>query len=199
MQVNVGTVPGQAAEAEVLVDLNGNPIIFGSQNTTIATYNVTVNDVTPAALATDVLTLSGSATKTISITRIKITADASGACEVDFYAYKRIAPNTGGTVTHPAIVKYDSLNSAPTAVVNLYSANPLVLGAGTLFAGSQFIVPGTSGNTWLPVVPVIVDYGTRNNQAIVLRGVNESIAISLNGNTVPAGLGLYITIEWTES
>ena len=64
MQINVGTVPGQVAEAEILVDLDGNPIVFGSQNTSIATYNITVSDVSPAALATDVLTISGSATKT---------------------------------------------------------------------------------------------------------------------------------------
>lgn len=198
MQINVGTVPGQAAEAEILVDLDGNPIEFGSENANIATYNVSIKDFDPVALATDILVLTGSATKIVKVTQINISASASNVGRVDLYAIKRTSANTGGTISHPLIVKYDSLNPSATAVVNLYSANPSTLGTGILFAGTQYIIPGSQGNTWLPNVPLIVEYGTRNNQAITLRGVNESVAISLNGNVIPTGLEMYITIEWTE-
>ena len=197
MQINVGTVPGQVAEAEVLVDLDGNPIAFGSNNTT-PTYTYQAFDIAPHALATDLVQLIGSATKTIKITRIQISADASSVGEIDFYIYKRSALNTGGTSTHPTPLKYDSTNSNSTATLNVYSANPSALGAGILFYGTQYIIPGTGGNTWLANVPVIVDYGTRNTQPIILRNANESIAISLNGQTIPSGMGMYVNIEWTE-
>jgi hypothetical protein len=198
MQINVGTVPGQAAEAEVLVDLDGNPIAFGSEDANIATYNVSIEDFHPVALATDILVLTGSATKTVKVTKINISASAPNVGRVDLYAIKRTSANTGGTISNPPIVKYDSLNPSATAVVKLYSANPSTLGTGILFAGTQYIIPGSQGNTWLPNVPLIAEYGTRNNQAITLRGVNESVAISLNGNVIPTGLEMYITIEWTE-
>jgi hypothetical protein len=51
MQINVGTVPGQAASAEILVALDGNPINFNNI-ADISTYGITVADLTPAALAT---------------------------------------------------------------------------------------------------------------------------------------------------
>lgn len=192
MQINVGTTPGQAASAVVLVDLNGNPIQDAS------TYVLTVADVTPASAATDVLQIIGSATKTVCITKIKVSATATGAAEMDIYGYKRSALNTGGTSTHPTPVKYDSLNLAATATANLYSANPTALGAGSLFFGTQFVIPGTNGNTWLPMIPVVYEYGNSTSQPLTLRGVNESFSISLGGNALPAGLGLYMSIEWTE-
>ena len=192
MQINVGSVPGQAAQAVVLIDTNGNPI----QDT--STYAVTIKDITPVATATDVLQIIGSATKTISITSIRITADATAATELDFYLYKRTTANTGGTITNPAVVKYDSLNPTQSATVNLYSANPTTLGTGVLVSASQFIVPPTAGNSGIPIMPLLFNFGSQTNQPVILRGTTESLTISLNGQAVPAGLGLYATIEWTE-
>lgn len=197
MQINVGTVPGQAASAEILVDLDGNPINFNNI-ADISTYGITVEDLTPASLATDVVQIIGSATKTVYINKIRITAAANNAGAIDFYGYKRAALNTGGTSTHPTPVKYDSLNATSTALVNVYSANPSALGTGVMISGTQFVIPGTSGNTWLPVVPVIFEYGNQTSQPLTLRGVNESFTVSLNGQTLPAGFNMYISIEWTE-
>lgn len=192
MQINVGTIPGQVAEAVVEVDANGNPI------QDISTYAVTIKDITPVATATDVLQIIGSATKTIAITNIRITADATAATELDFYIYKRTTANTGGTVTNPAVVKYDSLNPTQSATVNLYSANPSALGTGVLVSASQFIVPPTATNGGIPIIPLLFSFGSQTSQCIILRGVNESLTISLNGQAISAGLGLYATIEWTE-
>lgn len=192
MEINVGTTPGQTASAVVAVDLNGNPI------QDVATYAVTIYDVTPVAAATDVLQIIGSATKTIAITNIRITADANAATELDFYVYKRSAANTGGTATNPAIAKYDSANANASATVKLYSANPSTLGAGVLLCASQFIVPPTTTNGGIPIMPLLFPFGGQTSQSVILRGTNESVSVSMNGQTIPAGLGLYITIEWTE-
>lgn len=189
---NNATDNDRFANAEILVDNFGNPL------SSIPTYQVQVFDITPVAGATDILQIIGSATKTIKITRIKITASATAAAAIDFYSFKRTTLNVGGTITHPAIVKYDSLNADPTATINLYSANPSALGNGVMLGGTKFMIPGTNGNTWFPVIPIIVEYGTRNNSPVILRGVNESLAISLNGQTIPSGLQVYASIEWCE-
>jgi len=82
MQINVGTTPGQAAEAIIDVDSFGNAL------NNIPTYRTGIYDLTPAANATDVFTISGSATKTIKITKLQVTADsASTAGVIDFYCF----------------------------------------------------------------------------------------------------------------
>lgn len=161
------------------------------------TYHVTVSDVIPAATATDVLTLCGSATKTIRINRIQITADATATSVIDLYVYKRSAVNTGGTSTTPTIAQHDSHDPAPSAVARLYSANPSALGAGVLLVGDHYALPAAA-STGYPGVPWIEDFGNRNDKTVVLYGTAECLAISLNGQTIPAGMGLYAAFEWTE-
>ena len=192
MQINVGTIPGQVAEAVIEVDANGNPI------QDVLTYAIAIADYTPPALATDVLQIIGSATKTICITSVRVSAHANSAGSIDVYGYKRTTLNTGGTVSNPTPVKYDSLNPTQTATINLYSAKPSALGTGTVASGIQYIVPASSGSAGIPIIPATFQYGTETTQAITLRGVNESYCVSLNGQTIPAGLGMYITVEWTE-
>ena len=162
-----------------------------------ASYRVQVADITPVATATDVFTLCGSATKIVRINRIKVTADSTLPAVIDFYVFKRSAANTGGTSTAPTISKFDSADDAATAAVALYSANPSALGSGALFTGDHYALPAAA-STGYPGAPWIEDFGIRNNRAIVLRGTAQCLAFSLNGQTIPAGFGLYFGIEWTE-
>lgn len=163
----------------------------------VPTYSYQLSDYTPAATATDVMCVVGSATKTIRITRVQASADATGAAVVDLYVFKRTTANTGGTATQPAITKLDSNNAAPTAVVNLYSANPSALGTGTLLVGDHYEIPAATGNSYASP-PWIEDFSNRGIQPVVIRGTAESACFSLNGATLPAGLSVYFRMEWTE-
>jgi len=162
-----------------------------------ATYSYVAADYAPAAGATDVVVLTGSSSKVIRINRIQITADSTAPSVIDLYVFKRSAANTGGTSTNPYAVKHDSANTTASGVVTLYSANPSALGAGWLIRADHYALPAAS-STGYPGAPWFEDFGVRNDQPIILRNANESIAISLNGQTLPAGLNLYITISWTE-
>ena len=162
-----------------------------------ASYRVQVADVTPAASATDVLTLCGSSTKTIRVDRVQATADATSPSVLDFYIYKRTTADTGGTSTNPTAAKFDSSDAAATAAITLYSSNPGSLGTGLLFSGDHYALPAAS-STGYPGVPWVEDFGIRNNKAIVLHGTSECVAFGLNGQTIPAGTILYVGIEWTE-
>lgn len=162
-----------------------------------STYTYIINDFEPLSGATDVLVLSGATGKVIRVTHIEITADANQKGVIDFYIFKRSAQNTGGTFTYPTPVKHDSANPAASAVLKLYTANPSALGAGQMIRGAHYSLTDalTTGN-FAP--PWLEDFGVRNEQPILLRNANEALAISLNGQTLPAGFDFYITIEWTE-
>jgi hypothetical protein len=134
------------------------------------TYRVVVAGFAPALDATDILVIQGSATKTIRITYYELTATATAAAEINLHAYKRMAANTGGTSTLQTAIPLGSTTCAATATASLYTAKPSVLGAGELVDG----------------------------ESPVLHGADQSVAISADGVTLPAGAKLYITVEWTE-
>jgi len=184
-----------SANGVVVSSVNPLPVTSESGK---ATYSVQVSDFTAvAATATDVLALVGSATKTIRVNRVQITADATAASVLDFYTFKRTTANTGGTATQPAICKLDSADPAPTAVANLYTVNPTALGTGVMLAADHYALPAAA-TTGYPGTPWVEEFGTRNNRQVVLRGVGESLAVGCNAEVIPAGINLYIRIEWTE-
>lgn len=162
-----------------------------------ASYSASSPDITPAATATDIFTITGSSTKTIKINRIQITADATSASVLDFYVYFRTAANTGGTTAAITSSSRDSTNAAATATVVKYTANATGLGAGTLIASDHYALPAAA-STGYPGTPWFEDFGVRNDQPIVLRGTAQSLAINLNGQTIPAGTNVYVTVFWTE-
>lgn len=156
------------------------------------TYRYAVSDITPAATATDVLVLSGSASKrAVRVHKIHISGSAGAHSLYELEIIKRTAANTAGTATNPTPAKMDSSSPAATATLFLYTANPSALGAGT---------PVASRILWLtnhtsPSTPV--DVGTFNIP-VILRSPLESLAINFRGGAVPAGVSLHFEIEWSE-
>ena len=178
------------SDTSVVIDNLGTPV------TNVITYSYQLSGYVPAATATDVLCVSGSATKVVKVRRIQVTAAAGSASQVSIYVYLRTAADTGGTSTTPAATKYDSTNPSPTAALTQYSANP-TLGTGTLLSADYYEIPATTGNTYW-TGPWIEDYGIRNSQPVILRGTSQSVCFNLGGQTLPSGFTLYTRIEWTE-
>lgn len=195
MSLKVNGIDETGAETPIRVTSSG--AMYANREGNKASYRVCCPDVTPAATATDIFTISGSATKTIRINYIQITADATAASVIDFYIYKRAAANTGGTATHPAIGKNDSLDADPTAVVTLYSANPSALGAGVLISADHYALPAAA-TTGYPGAPWFEEFGIRNDKSLILHNAAEMLAFSFNGQTIPAGCKVFITVAWTE-
>jgi hypothetical protein len=160
----------------------------------IGTYGAGAVGVSPAAMPTDLIVLTGSATKTIRIKRIIVSGVATTAGTMDVVLIKRTAVNTGGTATNPSIMQFDTfLDALPTAVVSQYSVNPTALGAGVVIANSKLNmgVAGAASN-------VVIDFASRNDKALILRGVAQGLAINLNGAAVPAGGTIGYSIQWEE-
>lgn len=162
-----------------------------------ASYRASASDVSPVASATDATILCGSATKTIRVNRVAITADATSAGVIDFYLFKRTTANTGGAASAVSVGQMDSNDPAATATVAKYTANPATLGTGVLIASDHYALPAAA-STGIPVFIWSEDFGTRNNETLVLRGVAQCLAVNLNAQAIPAGMNMYVNYGWTE-
>lgn len=155
-------------------------------------YSVASASVTPAATPTDIVTLIGSATKTVYVTRVRLVGLATTKGVLAMQLLKRSTANTGGTKTTPTPVPYDSQNAAASAVVNQYSANPTVgtsLGAVAAENLSMAVAGDPTGH---------IDWDFRDNP-IALRGVAQSLSINGSGGAVPAGGAIGYAVEWYEA
>lgn len=149
-----------------------------------ATYAASVTALAPVASATDIFTITGSTTKIVRITRLRISGiKTTAGADVDIQLIKRSTANTAGTSTTPTIIPYDSTSNAATAVINAYTANPTVgTAVGTLAVDSLWVALTTAQTGILEH-----NFGNRPAQAIVLRSNAEVLAVNLNGVTVGGG------------
>jgi len=159
------------------------------------TYSASATAIVPAALATDILTIAGSATKTINITRIDLNGVQTTAGQAVILLIKRSAADTGGTFSAVSKVPLDSLSAASTATVLAYTANPTVGTAFGTIASARMFLPGAT--TASDAQGMSMPYGGLGGQQLSLRGTSQVLAINLNGTTL-AGGSININIEYTE-
>lgn len=159
-----------------------------------STYAASIVGLAPAATPTDFFTITGSATKTIIITRLSFSATQTLAGVKDIVLLKRSTANTGGTSSTPTVVPYDSVNAAGTAVIRAYTVNPTL---GTL-VGNIHTVKTTVGAAGTVSQPIAISVGEFFAQGLTLRGTSQVVA--LNGNSVSFGAGISVDcfIEWVE-
>ena len=161
-----------------------------------ATYAVSIASLATAALATDIVTITGSASKTIAITRIDIDGVQTTASQIILFFIRRSTADTGGTFTSPALIPLSTLSTAATATVLAYTANPTVGTVVGTMSANRLFVPGAA--TTSDAQGLSVAYGALSQQPLSLRGIRQVLAINLNGVTI-AGGSVNINIEWTES
>lgn len=151
-----------------------------------ATYSAGITGLVSAASATDLFTVTGSATKTVRITRLEISGEATTAAPVQIVLLKRSTANTLGTSSAPTLAPHDSANVAATATVLAYTANPTT---GTLVANlkTEYVYLSAPGTSTGGPEKIFFNFGDRPEQCPVLRGINEVYAVNLNGVTITGG------------
>lgn len=161
-----------------------------------ATYGAFITGFVPAATPTDVLAFGGSASKVIRIKSILIAGTATAASNIIVNLIRRSAANTGGSPVAVPAVSRDTSNDAALAAVSRFTANPSGLGAavGAIDGGRLNLAPAANGS----IDRLLFQYAWQMDQAFVLRGVNEFLAINLGGAAWPAGGALDISMAWTE-
>jgi hypothetical protein len=158
-----------------------------------ATYSASIVGLVPVASCTDLFTITGSASKTVRVSRITVTATQTTSGQIDVALIKRSTANSSGTSTSPTVIPHDSNSAAGSATIRAYTLNP-TLGntVGTMKARKVFV-----GSTVANSDEFITDFGVRNSQAIVLRGTSQVLSVNLNGVTITGG-SFNISVEWTE-
>ena len=200
--VKAASTASVATDTSSVVALSPNSPVPAGVNTVGAvalvdglkqSYSASSVGFVPAAAATDICTLTGSATKTIRLTRVEVTGTGTAAATVNISLIKRSTADTAGTAVAATVGPHDSNNAAGTATVNHYTANP-TLGTTTFTARvSRYTAVAAAAL----INPLFWDFGERPAQAIVLRGTGQVAAINLGGATI-AGPVFNCNWEYTE-
>lgn len=169
------------------------------------TYSAVALALPPAASATDIACITGSATKVVKVRRIMITGTAGTLVTAPFTLVKRDAANTGGTAATTTadwantVAKNDNNSAAHSATLIAYSANPTITDSTPQYMRSAHLtVPVTSAG--VVTQPLNWQFGGMQGfpvQEMILRGAAQQACINLNGVSISTGL-LHLSIEWTE-
>ncbi len=160
-----------------------------------ATFGAFSGNFVPAANATDVLQLIGSATKLIRLKAIYISGTATAAANIIVNIIQRSALNTGGTPVAITPGQHDANDDAAAATLQYFTANPTGLGAGKTIRGGRLnLAPAANG----AIDRLLFDWSWHNDKSPLLLTAAQSICVNLGGAAVPAGGSLDISCEWTE-
>lgn len=204
---NVGVLPALATAAvqtwtegnqvALSTDLAGRTRVLNTPTVgVLQTYSATASNLVMAASATDIFTITGSATKTIMLTQFLISGTATSATVASVDVVIRSTANTGGTSSNLVEVPNDSTNAAATATTLSYTVNPtLGTTVGTIRSFKLFMPPPTGGNANTPSTPILFPHTF--SQPITLRGTGQVMAFNLKGVTI-AGSSFNIAVEWVE-
>lgn len=162
------------------------------------TYAVGVKFTPAVTVSKDFWNIYGSATKTITVLRIRISGVSTAASNADLILLRRSTAATGGTSTAPTIVLMDTTNNAATAVVRAYTAvgteGTLV---GQIWTGRFLTAIAAATATSIPPDDVVIDFTQPGRQPPVLRGTAQGLAIQ-PGTALSAATVLSVTVEFTE-
>lgn len=174
---------------------------------TTYTYSAAVYGHTPAATPTDFLTILGSDTMIVRVTRIEVSGIATAATWYPVYLLMHSAKYSGGTAAALSAIPHCQTNATATTVINTWASGLPTVGTlvnttglirayqvdltiATLIAGSV---------TGQPPAVVMEFPGTRNTQPLELKSSAQYLSLNGQATALPAGTKLNIAVEWTES
>lgn len=197
VRVNVTAI----STGSVVVSASGNEATGAVINAPLqrSTYTAGILALVPAASATDIITLTGSATTTVRVVYSACSGISTAAGTTPLVALTRSTADTGGTSSTITPVSNDPNNPAPTAVLKSYTANPGALGTLVANGRAGWLTTGTAASSGLQAGPLEWSFGDeQSDQEIVLRGATAQFALNSNGVSWPAGTSLYCSVSWTE-
>lgn len=185
-------------------DLAGNVMPMNSLDSSKQTYRFSANFTPQPTAAVTVISVQGSATKTVRIKRVTLGGVSTALSASVFQLIRTTALGAGGTTVSPTAAKDDSLSVAATAVVSHYTTS--LKATGTASGGplaTQMIHTGTvtTPTVALAGVPQVLfpEGGAPIGQAIVLRGIADFLEIqNVTPTNLAAGTVLNYTIELEE-
>lgn len=171
-------------------------------DSTQQTYRVSASFTPFATAPLALVTIIGSATKTVRIKRILIGGVATALADTLFRLTRVSVIGTGGTAVAPTVAKNDTLSAAATAVVQHYTTAAQTTGTvvSSLSHWRQFIATVTTPATAYtnPTYQVFPECGV-GGQSLVLRSTSDMIQIeNFNGGNLGAATVLEYVVEFVE-
>lgn len=165
-----------------------------------ASYFAGLGANTPAATPTDIAIVTGSATKLVKVTKVRLTLQATAAGLVEY----RLVLRSGGTQSAVNTAFANGTHSGPLDSADVAST---VITAG--LAGVYTSNPASSGTTvgvvddWATGLganaTTILEYVCREpSKCITLRGTGQVLAVNGNGHALLAGEKVGVQFVWTE-
>lgn len=204
MAVAIKDGTGASVNLTSTADPAGSQIPVHSNDSTLAHYRAAKSAFSLAvATPTAVVVIQGSATKTVRIKRIAVGGAATAYGAMAAFIDRWSTAGTLGSAVLTAVTpgKLDSNNAAATAAISTVgTANYTTKGtsAGIVGAGRLSMGPITTAATSSAAGWLEWDFTTRSDQALVLRGTSEFVALDLGGSAVPSGGVLDFEVEWAE-
>jgi hypothetical protein len=190
----VNSVPG-------LGNRDAAGVTYANQDGQKASYFVALGGNTPAATPTDIAIITGSSTKIIRVTRVRLTVQATAAGLIQYDLVKRVggtqsAVNTAFVAnTHGGL--FDSGDAASAVITaglaGVYTANPASLGTLSGILDSATVTMPANGTTVIEW-----KFCDRPARCPVLRGTTQILAINGAGHTLLAGEKFGVSFEYTE-
>lgn len=174
-----------------------------SLDTGRATYRAAANFSPQVTGAVTVLSIQGSATKTVRIKRIGLSGVSTGAGQNVYLLQKTSALGAGGTTVTPTATPLDSASPAATAVVQHYTTTLKAAGTpigGPLSAANVQTCVTAVPTTGVPAQTLLFpEAGAPIGQAIVLRGAAQYLEVqNAAAANLAAGTVLCYFVDWEE-
>lgn len=192
-----------AQNMAALQDLAGVNYPQVGSDSTQQTYRAAGSFTPLVTAALTIISLKGSATKTVRVKRILLGGTATALSNTLFKLIRVSAIGAGGTGVNPTIAKNDTRSAAATAVATHYTtaanaADTTAEGPLSCFNLFQSTVTTPTVAFCEPQV-VYPERGAPGGQSIILNGVAEFLAITnFNGGNMAAGSIIQYAIEWVE-
>lgn len=160
----------------------------------------------PASAATDILCISGSATKSISLIELDISGIGQATVTPLVSINHHTILDTGGTNATGGAVPTPLYNAAAatplvaTAVVSAFTANPTINDTAPVPVRAAYFTLTTSASVAeSPLLWVFGSAGTDEytQRLDLLKGVTGQYCVNLNGATTNSSLAIALT--WTEN
>ena len=187
---------------------SGNNIPLVGLDSTRVTYRVSAQFTPTATAGVTLISITGSATKTVRIMRIMMGGVSTALSARAILALQRTsALGAGGTTVSPTVALMDrgagAAYAAATAVVSHYTTTLKAAGTGVGgYLGIQRVftdtvtTPTVASREDLMLFP---ERGVAVGSAIVLRGATDYLEVqNINASDLAAGTVLNYTVEWCE-
>lgn len=169
---------------------------------TTPTYHATGVAIAVGTTPTDVACITGSATRTVRLKKVRISGTAGTAININTFLTKHTVANTGGTAATgtalPTASPNDSTFPAATATLQAYTANPTVDASAIVVNGATLFMPVTSTASGQSHLTFDWATGATAESPPVLRGVAQQYCVNLNGVTAPSSGVMNVEWVWTE-